>query len=663
MTTLFFSITKYLQRKHKFLCFVILHFIIYTPMLLRAQTDSSYSLDNMLYEMENRLDQNDESDYDYTEEWEEQIEKTNYNQHNINELPYDYAIKILGMTAYQYYQLQLYIEQYGPLVTLYEIAAISGFSTGDMERLRHLLTVSAQGKTKIPWRDFIRKSHHNLWVRYGRVLENQAGYDTARSTHYAGTPGHVCFRYTWNAADHIILKIAGEKDPGEQFFKGKQRYGFDLYTGSLCFKNIGLVKEAVVGDYRLNFGQGLVLGSSLLSGRGGEPDALRRFGSGIRAVAPANEGDFLRGFATRIGNHQWKGTLFGGRTFGTLENHYGADLSWRRALFQIGLRAVCHTRTDTASESLSHKIASSFIPNGFNVSADYQAIIKHFILFGEMGIDRSGKLGAVQGILFSTAPTTRLGLLFRHYDRDFKAPLGNAFGAASTNQGESGIYLSIQHIFGRRITSNAYFDYYRLTTPSYRCDAPTACLALGSTTTCQLTRNSQFALRYTFLQKSENGQADHYHCIVAYNRHKLRLLWTNSPHPILRLKTGVEGILNHYPKEKNLYKGILLFQDVAVTLEKPDLSIRARFAFFETDRYDERLYAYEDDVYCAFTIGNYYYKGIRGYIVLRYKYKWLSAWLRVSRTEYLDRKVISSGLNQIDKPHKSEVKAQIMFSL
>ena len=98
-------------------------------------------------------------------------------------------------------------------------------------------------------------------------------------------------------------------------------------------------------------------------------------------------------------------------------------------------------------------------------------------------------------------------------------------------------------------------------------------------------------------------------------------------------------------------------------MEKPDLSIRARFAFFDTDRYDERLYAYEDDVYYAFTIGNYYYKGIRGYIVLRYKYKWLSAWLRVSRTEYLDRKVISSGLNQIDKPHKSEVKAQIMFSL
>ena len=112
-----------------------------------------------------------------------------------------------------------------------------------------------------------------------------------------------------------------------------------------------------------------------------------------------------------------------------------------------------------------------------------------------------------------------------------------------------------------------------------------------------------------------------------------------------------------------MYKGILLFQDAAITLEKPDLSIRARFAFFDTDRYDERLYAYEDDVYYAFTIGSYYYRGVRNYLVVRYRYRWLTVWLRYAITCYLDRKTIGSGLNQIDKPHKSEVKAQIMFSL
>lgn len=630
---------------------------------MKAQTDSLFPVDNLLDELENLLDQSEENNYDYTEELQEQIENSACNTYNINDLPYEYAITTLRMTPYQYYQLQLYIEQYGPLVTLYEIAAIPGFSDEDMERLRHRLTVSGRGNTKFQWRDLLRKSRHTLWLRYGRVLERQAGYDTTRPTHYAGTPGHVCFRYIWNMNDHIVLKIAGEKDPGEQFFKGKQPYGFDFYAGSLCFKNIGLVKEAVVGDYRLNYGQGLALGSALLSGRGGGPDALRRFGTGIRAVAPCNEGDFLRGVALRMGNQQWKGSLFGGRSFGTLDNHYGADLSWQRALFRVGLRAVCHTLTDTTQEKLSHKIASSFIPNGFNVSADYQVLIKHIILFGEVGVDQNGKIAALQGANFSMTPTTKMGVLVRLYDRDFHAPLGKAFGAASTNRGESGVYLTLEQIFSRRVTANAYFDYYHLTAPSYRCDVPVACLALGISANCQFSRNSQLDVRYTLTYKSENLTDAHYRVINTYNRHKLRMLWVNTPHPNVRLKTGIEGRFNHYPRSRLTYSGILLYQDFAWSIKKPDISLHLRVAFFDTDRYDERLYAYEDDVYYAFTIGSYYYKGIRGYIVLRYKYKWLSVWLRVSRTEYLDRKIISSGLNQIDRPHKTEVRAQIMFSL
>ena len=160
-------------------------------------------MDILLDELENLLDQTEENDYDYTEELQEQMENLVYNQHDINDLPYEYAIKTLRMTPYQFYQLQLYIEQYGPLVTLYEIAAIPGFSEEDMERLRHLLTVSGQEDTKFQWRDLLRKSRHTLWFRYGRVLERQAGYDTTRSTHYAGTPGHVCFRYTWNMGGDV----------------------------------------------------------------------------------------------------------------------------------------------------------------------------------------------------------------------------------------------------------------------------------------------------------------------------------------------------------------------------------------------------------------------------------------------------------------------------
>ncbi len=108
------------------------------------------------------------------------------------------------------------------------------------------------------------------------------------------------------------------------------------------------------------------------------------------------------------------------------------------------------------------------------------------------------------------------------------------------------------------------------------------------------------------------------------------------------------------------YTGLLLYQDIGITFNKPDIALHARVAYFDTDRYDERLYAYENDVYYAFSIGSYYYKGVRGYFVVRYKYKWLSIWLRLAHTYYIDRQIISSGLTQIDKPHKTEVKVQVM---
>ena len=87
----------------------------------------------------------------------------------------------------------------------------------------------------------------------------------------------------------------------------------------------------------------------------------------------------------------------------------------------------------------------------------------------------------------------------------------------------------------------------------------------------------------------------------------------------------------------------------------------ADIAYFDTDRYDERLYAYENDVYYAFTIGSYYYQGMRAYLLVRYKIRDFSIWFRISRTHYLNRNDISSGLTHIDKPHKTEVKVQFLY--
>ena len=641
--------------------------ILITILLLQAskilaQTDSlSYEIPSIDI-IENRMEEALDGEEVSTEDLLEELEELGTNKPNLNNLSYETAVRILRLSDYQYYQLQLYLENYGEMASIYELDGIDGFGREERERLEHLAIVAHTPERQAFFKDFFKKGKSKMLIRYGQIMERQAGYDTLRATHYAGTPGHAMFRYTFDTQNRFSFKISGEKDPGEQFFKGEQRYGFDFYSASVCIQDIGIVKKAVLGDYRLNFGQGLALGTSLLSGKGGGAGNVRRFSTGIRAVAPTSEGDFLRGTAVTLSNSRAEGTLFAGRTFGSTDNCLGANITYRHALFKIGARIVGYSHSDTCGTS-AEKWRRLWQPTGFNVAADYHAILFKQLLFGEIGVNQNGAVGVLQALITSPIPTLKIAIIFRHYDKHYTNSLGHAFGTNSKNAGETGIYLTGDYVLSRRITLNLYADYYRLTILTYRTDAPVQGLDMGLSGEINLTRSSVLNVKYSFRSKPENSpESVYYKQIQEHHKHKIRLIWSNSPIAALKLKTELDWILNRYPMSQTRRSGILLYQDIILNFPKPSISLHTRFAYFDTDSYDERLYAYENDVYYAFSIGSYYYKGIRGYLLLRYKYKWISLWLRVAQTYYIDRQVISSGLTQIDKPHKTEIKAQVMFS-
>ena len=628
---------------------------------LCAQTDSNLynipSLDIIENNLEETLDDENISADDLLEE----LEALGTSKPNLNKLDYEVAVRVLELSDYQYYQLQLYLENYGALASIYELDGMDGFGQKERERLQLLAEVAPVPKNSSFFKDFFKKGKSKLLVRYQQVLERQAGYDTSRATHYDGSPVHALLRYTFETQNKFSVKISGEKDPGEQFFRGKQRYGFDFYSGSASVKDFGILKHVVIGDYRLNFGQGLVLGTSLLSGKGGGVGSVRRFSTGIRAVAPTSEGDFLRGTAVTLGRTNAQGTLFAGRSFGSTHNCLGANFSFRRKLFRVGARAVVHSQTDTCGTTPAERFKSSWKPTGFNVAADYQTILYKHLIFGELAFNQDGAAGILQAAVFNITPILKIATIFRHYGKQYTNPLGRAFGTNSQNKGETGFYLTGSYIMSRRITLDFYADYYRLTTLTYRTDSPVQGLDLGLSGEINLTRSSVLNLKYNFRSKPENSpESIYYKLIHEHHKHKIRVIWTNSPLSALKLKTEIDWIMNHYPMNREHYAGLLLYQDISLTFAKPDIALHARVAYFDTDRYDERLYAYENDVYYAFSIGSYYYKGVRGYFVVRYKYKWLSIWLRLAHTCYIDRQVISSGLTQIDKPHKTEMKVQVM---
>ena len=87
-----------------------------------------------------------------------------------------------------------------------------------------------------------------------------------------------------------------------------------------------------------------------------------------------------------------------------------------------------------------------------------------------------------------------------------------------------------------------------------------------------------------------------------------------------------------------------------------------RLQYFETDSYNSRIYAYENDVLYSYAIPAFSDKGMRFYATFNYDAtKNLSIWLRWASTIYTNKNIIGTGLDQINSSRKQELKIQVRF--
>lgn len=115
-----------------------------------------------------------------------------------------------------------------------------------------------------------------------------------------------------------------------------------------------------------------------------------------------------------------------------------------------------------------------------------------------------------------------------------------------------------------------------------------------------------------------------------------------------------------YKREAETQTGYLIYQDI---FYKPGSSFSAtlRYALFQTDSYDSRLYEYENDIPGSYSIPSFYDRGSRSYILLNYSVtKYVEMWLRYAQTFYDNKEVISEGsLSEIQGNTKSDIKVGV----
>jgi hypothetical protein len=106
-------------------------------------------------------------------------------------------------------------------------------------------------------------------------------------------------------------------------------------------------------------------------------------------------------------------------------------------------------------------------------------------------------------------------------------------------------------------------------------------------------------------------------------------------------------------------RGVMVYQDIGYQLRGLPLRFDIRLALFDTDDYESRIYAYEDDLLYVFSVPPYYSKGYRTYLNMKYSAGRTDFWFKLARTGYADKQAIGSGLNEIRGSNKTTLYLQM----
>jgi hypothetical protein len=687
---------------YRYYVIFIINLLISVYLTVRAQEFEKYeSLEDLAEAIYSETDQ--QTDYSTL------FDELHYyyeNPLNINAAGYDDLKKLYILSDFQIQCLLDYIAENGPMVSIFEINYIYGFTQKEAKFLAPLVTLEPVKATgQLTLKEAYKHGQHEIILRAQRVLEKQKGYIPVSDSilqinpntgRYLGDPYKLYLRYKYILKDRIYIGLTAEKDAGEEFFNGYNKNNFDFSSAHLQINNTGFFKKIHIGDYHLQFGQGLTLWSGLAFGKSAYVMNIERRAEGIRTYVSSDENIFFRGAATTLSAGRFDITLFyslkkrdanitdtlrsGFYEFSAfqntgyhrtpLENYdekaikesaYGTNITYKRDYWSLGTTFVHYDFGGELKEA--ERIYNKFDFSGSqvtNIGIDYRAYIRKVSLFGE-ATSGNNAFGIINGAVAYVNSLVSFSAYYRLYRKELFAHYGNALSENADNANENGFYLGTEIHPYRNLKISAYSDIYKFPWLKYNVSAP----SLGTDFFIGLdytgSNNFESYLRIYHEREYENSTGEDTLVAKPYevNRFKIRIHMSCSINRNLQLRNRLE--LTRIKRiGESPDNGYLLYQDFIYKNGKLPLSLYLRYALFDTDSYYSRIYAYENDLLYAYSIPALYFRGVRTYIMIKYSVtSHADLWVKYSRTTYAGKDIIGSGLDEIEGNTKSEIKFQL----
>ena len=265
-----------------------------------------------------------------------------------------------------------------------------------------------------------------------------------------------------------------------------------------------------------------------------------------------------------------------------------------------------------------------------------------------------------QGVIVALDPKLTLSAHYRNFDRNFQNLYGNAISENTLPQNEQSLYLGMEAKLFKALTLSAYIDQFKFPWLQSSKNAPSTGRDNFAQRNYTPTKKIDMSFRFRHRTKFENSSVENaYDYLVPYMQYNYRYNLSAQLSPDFKIKSRIE--YTHIDKaNESDENGVAFAQDIIYKKVGKPISITARYAVFDTQGYDSRVYIYENDVLYGYSVPALYYKGQRAYIIVNWDItRNLEIWVRVAQTIYDNQTVLQAGsLNQINGNKKTELKLQ-----
>ena len=597
-----------------------------------------------------------EEDYLY-----DQLEELQDNPINLNTADVNTLLTIPFLDLKSAKLIIEYRKEFGQFYSANELTLIEELDRGLAEALPLFTTVEAYDDES--FLDFSNFSFE-LRSRFIQDLQDRRGFTEGD---YLGGKYKSYQRFKIRSVRFNAAALV-EKDAGEKEFN-------DFTSFSASVNNYSFIDKITIGDYLVEFGQGLIYWGPYSFGKGAEAvRTISRSPRTIRDYTSTDENQFFRGGAAKLSfgqtsltvhysNHGIDGnidTATGLITSLPVSGYHRTqnELDKTNNVTETSFGAISSTtlfdKLDIgfAFQNISYdreiEANDRFDPKGdsFNFySTSYSFLHDNIRISGEFAYNTIS-VASIHSLEWILSKNLSFLTSVRNYPRNFYSIRGTGFGESSTTSNEFGIYNGIRWRGDFGII-NFYYDQFKFPAESFFSDFSSAGDEFLVDYQVRPFSRTILNVRLKREKKEVTETIEDEDVILDQFKTNIRLNYDYYVTRNLRFRTRIEYVFFDQTVTELHETGYLLLHDFRYD-PLDYLRFYGRVVLFDTDSYDSRVYQFENDVRGVLFNPALFGKGTRWYFILEYDFlNYFKISAKYSELYKPDEFTLSSGLNEI----------------